>query len=138
MRKTALERFASRVTRTESGCWVWGGALSSGYGKLRVNGKAMYAHRFAYEEFRHPIPDGLELDHLCRNTQCVNPFHTQPVTHTINVGRGNWPSAINSRKTHCKRGHLLQGDNLIIMKRGRQCRTCVNRNQMLARYRRRK
>lgn len=72
-------------------CWIWP-AKNQGkmarYAKIRVGKTIVYAHRVAYEAFRGPIPEGLEIDHLCRNTRCVNPFHLEPVTHAENLIRG--------------------------------------------------
>lgn len=116
---------------TESGCWRWTGRTSPLYGKLlvRVEGITVqrYAHRVVYEMFRGPIPDGLTIDHLCRNPPCVNPWHLEPVTQGVNTLRGNAVSAVNLRKTHCLRGHPLFGDN-VYWRRDRpgtrQCKAC--------------
>jgi HNH endonuclease len=73
----------------ETGCWLWQGALhSAGYGFLSVGGRNQLAHRVAYRLFVGPIPDGLELDHLCRVKHCVNPAHLEPVTTAENLRRG--------------------------------------------------
>lgn len=76
-----------------SGCWLWLGAINSdGYGRMRdprtSYGRMMQAHRFFYEQVRSPIPEGLQLDHLCRVRRCVNPEHLEPVTSRENVRRG--------------------------------------------------
>lgn len=116
----------------ESGCWNWIGVISpKGYGTFHkvVNGihKNLYAHRISYEYFRKKIPKGLTIDHLCRNRRCINPDHLEPLTIGENVLRGNTVSGINSRKTHCKHGHPLSGENLGIEKNGsRVCYTCAN------------
>jgi hypothetical protein len=84
------------------------------------------AHRLVYEELVGPIPEGMELDHLCRNTSCVNPAHLEPVPHRVNVLRGVGPTAENAVKTECVNGHPLTGRNLCIRKEGgRKCRTCL-------------
>jgi hypothetical protein len=81
-------------------------------------------HRYAYEALVGPIPDGKQIDHLCRNRACCNPEHLEPVTIQENIRRGEGPQAINARKTHCIRGHALSGDNLyLVPKSGR--RNCV-------------
>jgi hypothetical protein len=86
------------------------------------------AHRVAYEALIGPIPDGLQLDHLCRNRACVNPLHTEPVTQIENIRRGEAgvPSGSQQRaKTHCPQGHPYSQGNTYIRKNGhRMCRTC--------------
>ena len=62
-------------TDTTSGCWLWGGSLTNGYGKLAHNGRSVSAHRMAYIIFAGPIPTGLVIDHKCRVRACVNPLH---------------------------------------------------------------
>lgn len=121
------DRFWSKVTQTGDDCWTWTGALNTnGYGQWGIGGVSKSVHRLAYEAFVGPIPDGLVLDHLCRNRACCNPAHLEPVTQAVNAARG-----IEATKTHCLRGHALTGDNLVIKKRGRltpvrNCRTCNN------------
>ena len=107
----------------ETHCWI--GQLSkfpAGYG----NRQGTPAHRLYYEELVGPIPEGLVTDHLCRNRDCVNPGHLEPVTNRENILRGEGITAQNARKTHCKRGHPLSGDNLYIdpSTGGRVCRVC--------------
>lgn len=73
----------------QSGCWLWqrGAHNRKGYGRIRVGGVKFMVHRFAYEAMVGPVPDGMQLDHLCRNTRCVNPGHLEPVTPGENVRR---------------------------------------------------
>lgn len=84
-----------------SGCWLWKGATACGYGYFRHRP----AHRFAYELYRGPIPEGLQLDHLCRVRSCVNPSHLEAVTQGVNLHRGETIAARNAAKTHCPKGH---------------------------------
>lgn len=114
-----------------SGCWLWLGHIhSAGYGLISIRlapntYKALYAHRFSYERFVGQIPEDLQIDHLCRVRCCVNPAHLEPVTVRENLLRGFGASGVNARKTHCVRGHPLEGSNLVTTKvGGRKCRTC--------------
>jgi hypothetical protein len=130
MENKTLTRFWSRVEKTST-CWNWTDWIrQDGYGRFFVDGKTKYAHRVAYELLKGPIPTGLTLDHLCRNRKCVNPDHLEAVTNKANILRGKAPQAKNARKTHCKKGHPLSGDNLYINPKGeRNCRTCQDENR---------
>jgi hypothetical protein len=84
-----LEPNLNRYIIDENGCWVWQASRTShGYGRVSVRGRVMVAHRAMYEKYIGPVPDGLELDHLCRNPPCCNPAHMEPVTHAENMQRG--------------------------------------------------
>jgi len=122
-------KFWSLVNKTDS-CWLWTGRLyPAGYGAYSV-GKEERAHRISYMLVKGQISEGLELDHLCRVRNCVNPEHLEAVTHKENMRRGEAVSAKNSRKTHCDTGHPLSGENLQINIRGhRICRICRDRRQ---------
>jgi hypothetical protein len=103
------------------------------------DGRVQLPHRVFYELANGPIPKGLEADHLCRNTLCVNPDHIELVTHRENILRGNSPSAQQARQTHCKRGHLLEGENVYkadtSSPNARKCKEC--RRERERAYRRR-
>lgn len=118
------ERFLSFVNKT-AGCWNWTGALKeNGYGAFAGYNRNGYAHRFSYTHFRGPIPEGLTIDHLCRNRSCVNPDHLEAVSLRTNSLRGNSPSAQCARKTECPRGHPYDKTNTYYRKGRRQCRIC--------------
>lgn len=95
------ESLRNRITVTLNGCWDWTGwANSAGYGYVRWGGRDVPAHRVVWEQVVGPVPDGLELDHLCVRPICVNPEHHEPVTHAENQRR------ISRRQTSCRReGH---------------------------------
>lgn len=108
-------------------CWVWRGTTSGGrhglrYGVVNKHRKTKLAHRLSYETFVGEIPKGLEIDHLCRNTLCVNPKHLEAVTHKENILRGNGFSGVNARKTHCPRGHKY---DRFYKPELRTCRICI-------------
>jgi hypothetical protein len=115
-------------------CWEWRGARDpNGYGTFTVARKVThFAHRYAYELFVGPIPEGLVIDHLCRNRGCINPTHMEPVTNAENVLRGEGPTAVNARKTHCKRGHPFDDVNTYVYAKGRACRMCHQLRQRAA------
>src|SRR5690348_9305170 len=78
----------ARVDRDDGdGCWLWRGAKSKGYGQARIDGRVYYVHRLLFEAERGPVPEGLELDHLCRVRWCVRPSHLEPVTPAENTRR---------------------------------------------------
>jgi hypothetical protein len=119
---TAETRFLASVEKTAE-CWIWRGHVTNGYGRIYVDGKHVGAHRFSFELHVGPIPEGLHIDHLCRNQVCVNPAHLEPVTPRENLLRGFSNAAQNARKTHCKHGHSLA--NAYVRPNGqRACREC--------------
>lgn len=117
-----------RVDKRPDGCWQFTGALTSyGYSQVRLGTGRPCAlgHRVAYEALIGPVPDGLELDHLCRNRACVNPAHLEPVTHQVNLLRGQTINASKAQQTHCVNGHEFTADNTRIYRDGtRRCRAC--------------
>lgn len=123
---TRDEYIRGRIVITPSDCWTWTMSLNVGYGRATFQGIAQSAHRFSYETYVGPIPDGLVIDHLCRNTACVNPDHLEPVTDAVNIARGESPSAASRRDEVCARqGHAMSGPNLYVSPRGKRvCREC--------------
>ncbi len=123
-----IERFISKIDFGDDDecCWLWTASKNTkGYGHFRLDGKVVGAHRVAYELWVGSIPQGLEIDHLCRTPPCVNPAHMEPVTRRINVLRGVSFAAVFARRTHCGNGHLLSGKNVYIDPHGaRICKIC--------------
>lgn len=117
-------RFWAKVVE-DGECWIWTGAiLKEGYGYFGDLGKCHLAHRWAYKHMVGGIPDGLVIDHLCRNRACVNPFHMEPVPQRINVLRGDMATG-RQPTTHCFRGHEFTPDNVDRLSNGgRTCSTC--------------
>lgn len=138
-----VSRFWSNVdVRGKHSCWEWMAGKTRGYGKFYLGKDTglVNCHRLAWVLFFGEVEDGLELDHLCRNPGCVNPYHLEPVTHKVNTLRGGAKSAINAVKTHCIHGHeftpantrLYQGRNGI----QRSCKRCNTLSQERSRRRR--
>lgn len=118
-------------------CWNWAGSKAGGgYGLILVAGRVRGVHVLSYETFIGPIPDGLEIDHLCRNKGCINPEHLEAVTHRVNILRGNGITAKKAQQTICKWGHEFTPENTYATARGgRDCRAC-KRKQNRDRYER--
>ncbi len=124
-----VRNFWKKVIKTET-CWIWVGYIDKiGYGVFGVNPKSIgRAHRYSYELLVGPIPEGLEIDHVCSNRKCVNPAHLEPVTHIVNVRRSKRIGWNMREKTHCPKGHPLSGDNVYRHNGRRHCRKCNYEN----------
>ena len=125
-----IERFEAKYFVAPDGCWLWtANTHTQGYGKIKIAKKTMLAHRVSYELYVGKIPDGLHIDHLCRQTACVNPHHLEAVTKRENTLRGIGPSAQNAKKTHCKRGHEFIGENTYSYSTNKRICIFCNREQ---------
>lgn len=131
--RPVIDRLLEKIQKLPDspGCWLWTGSIhaTSGYGQVwsQAIGRVDRAHRLVYQTLIGPIPEGLELDHLCRTRSCVNPAHLEPVTSLTNWSRGMSLPAINARKTHCSRGHAYDQANTRYDHLGaRHCITCQN------------
>lgn len=129
--KTSLQKVWAKVDKTET-CWLWTGAKSrSGYGHVVYAAKHWPAHRLIYELEVGPIPEGLQLDHLCRERRCVRPDHLEPVTAAENTRRAVAFRTPPPPKSHCPHGHAYTDENLIADPRGRRlCRACKSRRSV--------
>lgn len=144
-RPDPVTRFLLNIEINADGCWLWCRALSrDGYGWFKVGGRMAVAHRWIYERLVGPIPDDLQLDHLCHSRAvaagtcsggrchhraCCNPEHLEPVTSQTNLLRGATLQAANAAKTECSRGHPFDAKD----KRQRYCKTC--KRESTRRYR---
>lgn len=111
-------------------CWIMSVGLDrNGYSRLRADGALWWAHRWVWSRLVGPVPDGLQLDHLCRNRACVRPDHLEPVSASENVRRstaGVSLSHVNGDKTHCMHGHIFDAKNTYYRPSGgRSCRACL-------------
>jgi len=129
MQGTPEERFWAKVEITGS-CWLWRASNDGhGYGQLSLQRKPIKAHRFAYTLLRGAIPQGLTIDHLCRNRACVNPEHMEVVTQKVNTLRGIGASAKHARATYCLRGHAFVLSNTYRTREGWRCCRLCNRDR---------
>ena len=129
--QSVADRFWTKVHKQPDGCWLWTGTKTyDGYPKFYLKGRMARAHRVAYELTKGPIPSGLQIDHLCKVTCCVNPEHLEAVTCRENLLRGDGFIGRQARQTHCQHGHPFNEANTYVNKKGhRRCRTC-HRNDM--------
>lgn len=130
------------------GCFDWTGSLStSGYAQLRIKGKLVHAHRWVYERWVGPIPEGYDIDHTCHNAdlscrgghecphrRCTRTDHLEAVPHVINARRGRTGQYLSER-THCDNGHAWTQANTLVSRGYRRCREC-HRLESLERSRR--
>ncbi len=128
-RKPIIDRFMDKIMpEPMSGCWLWIGArVGKNYGAFSFNGRHGYAHRFSYITFVGAIPDGYEIDHLCKNTCCSNPKHLEAVTHSVNLARSTILEGAKryyASITHCPQGHPYSLENTSIFYGKRHCKEC--------------
>jgi hypothetical protein len=123
---TLRERLLSRlIIDPDTGCLLWTGTKNrQGYGLIKSGGRRLMAHRVMYELFAEPIPDGLQIDHLCRVKACANVAHLEAVTCRENLMRAPTLQAANAAKTHCDQNHEFTSENTRVRPEGRQCRAC--------------
>ena len=115
-----VERFLARVERTESGCWIWIGATRGHrYASFMVDGKTVMAHRWSYEHYVGPIPEGLQIDHKCGITICVNPEHLRALT-----ARENVLAYHREQRTFCGNGHDITQPGATVMRLGGKVQVC--------------
>ena len=139
-----IARFYNKFSVTPE-CWVWMAGLNKdGYGTFSIGKRKLLAHRVSYAAAKGDIPKGLCVDHLCRNTCCVNPDHLEAVTHAENVYRGA-VGEVDKAKTHCPKGHEYSGRNLVVIEyklksdyqgTNRRCRACLYASAENARIKR--
>lgn len=118
-------------------CWLWTGSRTpkAGYGYYGTSGRILLAHVVAFETLAGPVPVGLQLDHLCRRTNCVRPAHLEPVTSQENNRRSREARGIDGR---CNLGHPLEGANVTFIgaQQERRCVTCqrsLEKSKLVAR-----
>jgi len=131
-----IERALARLTVAASGCWEYPTLNESGYGVIGAGprgGKTIRVHRLVFEYVNGPIPDGLHLDHLCRNRACANPDHLEPVTAGENVRRGER----KGNQAQCAQGHKFTPENTRTTPRQRVCRECEKQRGIEYRARKR-
>ena len=126
-----VERFFKKID-ISSGCWEWTGSKTWGYGTFYDGNKSTRAHRWLYEHLNGPIPNGMDLDHLCRNRSCCHPLHVEPVTRLENVMRG-----MRAITETCRAGHKTQINVETGRRRCFECekyKSIIYRNRYKGRY----
>lgn len=132
---SAAERFRRRYDVTPDGCWLWNSrSLYKGYAAFQTERGVVRAHRWSYEYFKGPIPEGMQVDHLCHNAdktcaggstchhrRCVNPEHLEAVDNLTNLSRSH---RHHVNRTHCPQGHPYDETNTIRKPGKRICRAC--------------
>lgn len=129
------EKIEHYLEEQPDGCWIWTRVRTpAGYGHVRWGGKMLSVHRAYLSELGYLLPDGLVIDHLCRNRACANPNHLEIVTNRENILRGVGRAARNAVKTHCKYGHeFTPGNTYVYAKTGaRMCRECMKLRQRVS------
>lgn len=120
------QNIARRIRIEDNGCWTWLGTLqNNGYASISYMGRSHVGHRLTYTLLVGQIPKGLEVDHLCRVRECVNPEHFEIVTHAENMRR--------IRRPNCANGHALVEENIYVYRGKRLCRACRRERQRQAR-----
>jgi hypothetical protein len=131
-----IGRFRAKVAVDSNGCWIWQASkLKSGYGLFtNENRKTVTAHRWIWEYTHGAIPDEMVIDHICRNTSCVNPKHLQVITQSENIKR-SLTVIRRSERTHCRNGHEFtpQNTKYVTGQRGRRCGICAKQSVKRAR-----
>jgi hypothetical protein len=134
------QKIRTNVTVDENGCWLWRLYVRpNGYGQVAIGKPGIaYVHRAAHEAWKGPIPDGLQIDHLCRVRSCCNPEHLEAVTGRVNVLRGTGFSAQHAVATACPAGHPYDDANTYLRpgRYGRDCRSCRQEVEVADRRRR--
>lgn len=130
-RVDAVDRVLTKVSQDSNGCWVFQGSLTgNGYGRINTPNGVRPAHRVTYEYFISEVPEGLVLDHLCRNRACVNPYHLDPVTQSVNLARGK-PRSVP--KTKCSQGHDMFIHRRVYPSGSSRCGACEDERRGVVR-----
>jgi len=124
MRKP-IKKISELIRSKSDFCIEWPGHITEkGYARVHIGSKSYLVHRLAYEQVYGSIPEGMVLDHLCRNTKCINPNHLEAVTTQENIARGE-DGKKNREKTHCPEGHAYSLENTSLKGNRRACKTCA-------------